>query len=246
MNTSHPVMKNRHHHHHLHGHRIVFTYILSRSPMIIYILTLTMMMMMMMISWYDSSSMMVMSMSTQSSSSKFSSSLSPLSNSPDRFEMSRRDTLQTTTKVGVTHTLAILLAYSRPTRTHAAPPITSEELQSLSKRIERTFLRKKPPTFLLRPTLNRDFAIVCMRNSYQAMDELNCIAMDQFQRDFFLIRQAEYEPYIQTLDGLISLPQQGDLTNPYYFDISDVRGRLLAHFRRFRDNFCPLLQIMSV
>jgi hypothetical protein len=39
---------------------------------------------------------------------------------------------------------------------------------------------------------------------------------DQFQRDFFIIRQSEYEPYIKSLGpGLV---QQGDLTDPYYFD----------------------------
>jgi hypothetical protein len=40
--------------------------------------------------------------------------------------------------------------------------------------------------------------------------------MDQFQRDFFLIRQAEYEPYVNALGpGVV---QQGMLTDPYYFD----------------------------
>jgi hypothetical protein len=39
---------------------------------------------------------------------------------------------------------------------------------------------------------------------------------DQFQRDFFLIRQAEYEYYVNELGpGIV---QQGDLTDPYYFD----------------------------
>jgi hypothetical protein len=39
---------------------------------------------------------------------------------------------------------------------------------------------------------------------------------DQFQRDFFLIRRSEYEPYITSLGpGMV---QQGDLTDPYYFD----------------------------
>ena len=39
---------------------------------------------------------------------------------------------------------------------------------------------------------------------------------DQFQRDFFLIRQAEYEPYVNALGpGVV---QQGALTDPYYFD----------------------------
>jgi hypothetical protein len=40
--------------------------------------------------------------------------------------------------------------------------------------------------------------------------------MDQFQRDFFLIRAAEYEPYMKDLGpGMVS---QGDLSDPYYFD----------------------------
>ena len=39
---------------------------------------------------------------------------------------------------------------------------------------------------------------------------------DQFQRDFFLIRQAEYEPYVNALGpGIV---QQGSLVDPYYFD----------------------------
>jgi hypothetical protein len=47
-------------------------------------------------------------------------------------------------------------------------------------------------------------------------DELDIVAMDQFQRDFFLIRAAEYEPYVKSLG--IGLVTQGDLTDPYYFD----------------------------
>merc|ERR1712157_373453 len=40
--------------------------------------------------------------------------------------------------------------------------------------------------------------------------------MDQFQRDFFLLRQAEYLPYCESLGpGLV---QQGMLSDPAYFD----------------------------
>ena len=43
---------------------------------------------------------------------------------------------------------------------------------------------------------------------------------DQFQRDFFLIRQAEYEQYVKDLGpGIV---QQGYLTDPYYFDFISV------------------------
>ena len=41
-------------------------------------------------------------------------------------------------------------------------------------------------------------------------------SQDQFQRDFFLIRRSDYEPYVNALGpGMV---HQGDLTDPYYFD----------------------------
>lgn len=52
-----------------------------------------------------------------------------------------------------------------------------------------------------------------MRTSYSVVDELDIIPMNQFQRDFFLIRSAEYETYIKELRV-----QQGELTDPNYFD----------------------------
>ena len=48
------------------------------------------------------------------------------------------------------------------------------------------------------------------------LDQLDCVAMDQFQRDFFFIRQAEYQTYVNALGpGIV---QQGELTDPNYFD----------------------------
>jgi len=57
-----------------------------------------------------------------------------------------------------------------------------------------------------------------MRSSYNALDELDCVAMDQFQRDFFLFRQSEYAFYTQHLGGQGGIVQQGMLQDPYYFD----------------------------
>lgn len=42
------------------------------------------------------------------------------------------------------------------------------------------------------------------------------VAMDEFQRSFFLNRQEEWQPYLAAAEGL--LPKQGDLTDPAYFD----------------------------
>lgn len=96
----------------------------------------------------------------------------------------------------------------------AAPPISAKETDSVLA-IAKRKLRKKPPK-TLRRKLSQDFAVLLMRSSYNALDDLNCVGMDQFQRDFFLLRSSEYEAYTQALgDGLV---QQGDLTDPYYFD----------------------------
>ena len=64
--------------------------------------------------------------------------------------------------------------------------------------------------------MDLDFAVLLMRSSYNVLDELDVVAMDQFQRDFFLIRQAEYETYVNLLGA--GFVKQGDLTDPYYFD----------------------------
>ena len=96
----------------------------------------------------------------------------------------------------------------------AADPLTLGEVEGLGARAERA-LRGKPPK-ALRPPLDQDFAVLLMRSSYMALDAIDCVAMDQFQRDFFLLRQSEYQPYIdQVGPGIV---QQGFLTDPYYFD----------------------------
>lgn len=97
---------------------------------------------------------------------------------------------------------------------NAAPPMSAGEADNVGARFERS-IRKKPPK-VLRNKLNLDFAVLLMRSSYNALDELDAVAMDQFQRDFFLIRQAEYQPYVGTLGpGAV---RQGELTDPAYFD----------------------------
>jgi len=96
----------------------------------------------------------------------------------------------------------------------AAEPVNAKDTDSVLA-IAKRKLRPKPPK-ILRRKLSQDFAVLLMRSSYNALDEMDCVAMDQFQRDFFLIRVAEYETYKRNLgDGMV---QQGDLTDPFYFD----------------------------
>ena len=122
-------------------------------------------------------------------------------------DVSRRNAILSISTFGVASTFS-------PKSSFAAPTMTVKEAESPSARFERK--RRKAPPKLLRPSLNLDFAVLLMRSSYNAMDEIDCVAMDQFQKDFFFIRQAEYLPYTEALGpGLI---KQGDLSDPYYFD----------------------------
>ena len=101
----------------------------------------------------------------------------------------------------------------------ALPMSTTEADNTLALFYRKT---RPPPSKLLRPSLTQPFAVLLMRCSYNAMDELDCVAMDQFQRDFFLIRQAEYQYYVDSVNrnsnGGLSLVKQGVLTDAFYFD----------------------------
>ncbi|KAL3797470.1 hypothetical protein ACHAW5_006967 [Stephanodiscus triporus] len=107
---------------------------------------------------------------------------------------------------------AVLL--SRQGVARAAPPLTADVADGISARAERA-LRPRPAR-VLRPRMNLDFAILLMRASYNAVDDIDVVPMDQFQRDFFLVRQAEYKTYADSLGP--GAMRQGDLADPNYFD----------------------------
>jgi len=106
------------------------------------------------------------------------------------------------------------LAYCGGEVAGASEPLTSADADNFQARIERS-LRPKPSK-IIRPRLTLDFAVTLMRSSYNAVDSLDIVSMQQFQRDFFLIRQAEYKPYSEYLGA--GAMMQGDLTDPNYFD----------------------------
>lgn len=94
-----------------------------------------------------------------------------------------------------------------PQESEAAPPLSSTDGDSLIPKIQRKL--RLPPVKLIRSPLNQDFAVLLMRSSYNALDEIDCVAMDQFQKDFFFIRSAEYLSYVNQLGpGLV---KQGEL-----------------------------------
>ena len=65
---------------------------------------------------------------------------------------------------------------------NAAGPITVQDTENFNSRLQRA-LREKPPK-LLRPKLKLEFAVLLMRSSYQAVDQVDCVAMVRFQETY--------------------------------------------------------------
>lgn len=70
-------------------------------------------------------------------------------------------------------TSAGIVAISHPA--NAATPITLGESEGLGAIAQRA-MRPKPPK-LLRQKLDQDFAVLLMRSSYNALDQIDCVAM---------------------------------------------------------------------
>lgn len=86
------------------------------------------------------------------------------------------------------------------------------------------------PVRVPRSRLDQDFAVALMRSSYNVADDLDFVAMDEFQKRFFLYRADEYEAYLSRMGGFM---MQGDLTNASYLDfISYVQYAVIRKFMR--------------
>jgi len=96
------------------------------------------------------------------------------------------------------------------------PPGLAEQLGSrIGKTLDKNFIdkRRPPPVRLPRTELYKPFAVLLMRSCYDAADALNFVSMEKFQKEFFLLRQNEWEKYLEENDC-----KQGDLSDPMYFD----------------------------
>lgn len=130
-----------------------------------------------------------------------------------KFGTTRRDIIIKTPNVAIA-AFGMIPGTIIPGVTSAAAPIESKDTDSVKALLQRKIRPK--PLKVLRRKLSQDFAVLLMRSSYNALDDIDVVGMDQFQRDFFLIRASEYETYKSNLGpGMV---QQGDLTDPYYFD----------------------------
>jgi len=81
-----------------------------------------------------------------------------------------------------------------------------------------------------RKRMELPFAVQLMRNSYATADDLDFVPMDEFQRDFFLFRQSEWEDYRNYHPNVM----QGDLADPVYFDfISFAQYATIAYKAKY-------------
>lgn len=103
--------------------------------------------------------------------------------------------------------------------------------------LPRAFELSLPKPDLLRANrqpLDQQFAVCMMRSSYNTVDELDFCAMDAFQKEFFVTRQDEWQPYLaRARKTLGTAPEQGELTDPLYFDfISYAQYETINSFLR--------------
>ena len=83
------------------------------------------------------------------------------------------------------------------------PPSFGEQMAAkIGKTMDKNFIdkRRPQPVRLPRTLVYKPFAVLLMRSCYDAVDDLNFVPMDQFQREFFLLRQNEWEKYLAEND----------------------------------------------
>ncbi|KAG7669134.1 hypothetical protein Ndes2526B_g05412 [Nannochloris sp. 'desiccata'] len=102
------------------------------------------------------------------------------------------------------------------------------------------------PVSLPRRNLGPAFAVLLLRSGYEVADSLDFIAMQEFQRSFWLLRQSEWEPL--TIQYSPITIKQGELSDPNYFDfiaamqfttITTSMKNGIQTFREYCGEECP-------
>lgn len=121
--------------------------------------------------------------------------------------------------VGIGLSGGVIAFLAAPRRALAVVPITSEQAEKgigggLSRKV-----RPPPKDKVPRQPLALDFAVMLTRSSYIETAQLEIVPVNQLERDMYLVRTAEYQPYQKATAGAV---KQGDLTDPYYFDFMSL------------------------
>ena len=92
----------------------------------------------------------------------------------------------------------------------------STEANTAYQNIARYLELKSRPAHVTIPRkrIELPFAVQLMRNSYNSADDLDFVPMNEFQKQFFLFRQREWDDYRIEHSNIM----QGDLGDASYFD----------------------------
>jgi hypothetical protein len=74
--------------------------------------------------------------------------------------------------------------------------------------------------------VNDQLAVACMRSLYGTIEDLNIVAMNEYQKEFWTFRQSQQPEYLQMIEPL--KPRVGDLTDPLYLDFISYSQFLVA------------------
>lgn len=103
----------------------------------------------------------------------------------------------------------------------------------LKESIVERYNRSVKPVQLVRRPVDQSFAVLLMRSGYNAVDDLDFVAMDEFQAKFFDIRSREWELYLESNNGV----RQGIISDAKYFDfISYAQMLTIQYFLRCPQN----------
>lgn len=96
-----------------------------------------------------------------------------------------------------------------PSMAPAAAQVTTSPLEAAALR-----WRRPAPVVATRAPLSADLAVGLMRSAYEVLDSMDVVAMDDFQRSFWLLRSDEWARFRAENVGV----SQGVLTDVRYFD----------------------------
>lgn len=99
---------------------------------------------------------------------------------------------------------------------NAVAPISSQQAEA-GIGLPRWQRPSVPAKNVQRQQMDHDFAILLTRASHLETVQLDIGPANQLERDMYLIRTAEQDPYRQSLPDNVNIIL-GDLTDPYYFD----------------------------
>ena len=138
-----------------------------------------------------------------------------LQTSPRRHDNANLERRTFLTKTAASAFAGVLSTIAVPVQPSQAVALLTEKEAEAGIGLPRR-MRPNPPSpkKVPRQKLDLDFAVLLTRSSYVEAAQLDIGPVNQLERDMYLVRTSEYQPYRKSVESV----QQGDLTDPAYFD----------------------------